>query len=152
ETQERIFRERYRAGAHSPFGDYRRWQGQTWGRVTGAAAAVPGTSNHGNGLAVDVKTSRSKGDAPYPFGVVFGSFNDADRLEFLRVAREHGWADTEGRSVNECWHQTYYPGLDKHRGARIRLPKAGEVGIGSRGADVERLQILLNQRLPGPNL
>lgn len=120
ETQERIFRERYRAGAYSPFGDYRRWQGQTWGRVTGAAAAVPGTSNHGGGVAVDVKTSRSKGDAPYPETVVFTAFGDADRLAFLRVAAAHGWADDEGRSVGELWHLTYYPARDKHRGEVAR--------------------------------
>jgi peptidoglycan hydrolase-like protein with peptidoglycan-binding domain len=152
EIQERIFRERYRPGASSPFGDYRRWNGQVWGRVTGAAAAVPGTSNHGGGIAVDVKTSRSKGDAPYPQTVVFGSFNDADRLAFLRVAADHGWRDAEGRSVGEHWHLTYYPEHDKHRGARIRFPKRGELGLGSKGADVERVQVLLNQRLSGPNL
>lgn len=116
ETQERLFRERYRAGARSPFGDYRTWQGRTWGRVTGAAAAVPGTSNHGSGRAVDVKTSRSKGDPAYPKAVVFTAFNDPDRLAFLKVANKHGWYDDEGRSVGELWHLTYYPDRDKHRG------------------------------------
>lgn len=123
ETQERIFRERYRAGARSPFGDYRRWQGQTWGRVTGAAAAVPGTSNHGGGVAVDVKTRRSAGDPAYPKAVVFTSFNDPDRLAFLRVAAAHGWADDEGRSVGELWHLTYYPARDKHRGEKPAASK-----------------------------
>ena len=118
ETQERIFRERYRAGAHSPFGDYRRWKGQVWGRVTGAAAAVPGTSNHGGGVAVDVKTRRSAGDPGHDKAVVFTSWNDPDRVRFLKVAAEHGWRDDEGRSVGELWHLTYYPHLDKHRGKK----------------------------------
>lgn len=122
ETQVRIFKERYRPGAHSPVGDYRTWpqylggDGRVWGRVTGAAAAVPGTSNHGGGVAVDVKTARQAGDPPYSEAVIFGSWNDADRARFLRVAAEHGWDDDEGRSVGELWHLTYYPSKDQHRG------------------------------------
>lgn len=125
EIQVRLFKERYRPGAHSPFGDYRTWpvslggDGRVWGRVTGAAAAVPGTSNHGGGVAVDVKTSRSTGDAKYPTAVVFTSFGDTDRLAFLRVAQEFGWDDAEGRMVGELWHLTYYPGLDQHRGESL---------------------------------
>lgn len=54
EVQERIFRQRYTttplAGRPS-----RVWNGVTWWQKPGtAAAAVPGTSNHGWGLAVDV--------------------------------------------------------------------------------------------------
>jgi hypothetical protein len=120
ETQERIFRERYRVGARSPYGDYRTWQGKTWGRVTGAAAAVPGTSNHGGGVAVDVKTSRDKGDPAYPKAVVFTAFSDPDRLAFLKVAAKHGWYDDEGRSVGELWHLTYYPERDKRKGRPTR--------------------------------
>jgi hypothetical protein len=127
ETQERLFDRvkypstgRYLPGRTSPYGDYRRYKGQVWGRVVGAAAAVPGTSNHGSGLAVDVKTSRSAGDPAYPKAVVFTSFNDPDRLAFLKVAAAHGWYDTEGRSVNEPWHLTYYPERDKHKGRPTR--------------------------------
>jgi peptidoglycan hydrolase-like protein with peptidoglycan-binding domain len=125
EIQRAIFVDRYRSGAHSPVGDYRRWprslggDDRVWGRRAGtAAAAVPGTSNHGGGVAVDVKTSRSAGDPGHDKAVVFTSWNDPDRTRFLRVAAEHGWRDTEGRSVGELWHLTYYPHLDKHRGKR----------------------------------
>jgi len=125
ETQERLFDRvkypstgRYLPGRTSPYGDYRRYKGQVWGRVTGAAAAVPGTSNHGGGVAVDVKTSRSAGDPGHDKAVVFTSWNDPDRVRFLKVAAEHGWRDTEGRSVGELWHLTYYPHLDKHRGEK----------------------------------
>lgn len=57
-VQERIFKERYRKGAASK--DQRTWNGEKWGRVTGAAAAVPGTSNHGWGLAVDIANASGK--------------------------------------------------------------------------------------------
>lgn len=93
------------------------YRGSWWTRKAGtAAAAVPGTSNHGSGRAVDVKTSRSAGDPAYPKAVVWSSWNDADRREFLKVAAEHGWYDDEGRKVNEVWHLTYYPERDKHLG------------------------------------
>lgn len=95
------------------------YRGSWWTRKAGtAAAAVPGTSNHGSGRAVDVKTSRSAGDPAYPVAVVWNSWNDADRREFLRVAAKHGWADDEGRQVNEVWHLTYYPERDRHRGEK----------------------------------
>jgi len=95
------------------------YRGSWWTRKDGtAAAAVPGTSNHGGGVAVDVQTSRRPGDPPYAEAVIFGSWSDVDRTRFLRVAAEHGWADDEGRSVGELWHLTYYPERDKHRGVK----------------------------------
>lgn len=122
ETQERIFLERYQTSyiQYAPGRvDARTWQGRTWYRKPGtAAAAVPGTSNHGGGLAVDVKTARQAGDPPYAEAVIFGSWSDVDRTRFLRVAAEHGWDDDEGRIVNELWHLTYYPERDKHRGEK----------------------------------
>jgi peptidoglycan hydrolase-like protein with peptidoglycan-binding domain len=119
ETQERIFKERYRPGTR-PGADNRYWPGHGWyHRVTGASAAVPGTSNHGAGDAVDVKTSRSPGDPGHDFAVVFTSWSDRDRTRFLNVASEFGWDDAEGRRVNELWHLTYYPERDKHRGGGI---------------------------------
>lgn len=138
-TQERIFRERYAPGRFSPFNDYRFWpkDGRTWARVTGAAAAVPGTSNHGGGVAVDVKTQRQPGDPSYAEAVVFTSWNDADRARFLRVAAEHGWDDDEGRSVGELWHLTYYPDRDQHRGETVRPPRKGPLTVREK---VERVQ------------
>jgi len=125
ETQERIFLERYDrgnlAGRRGYTNDVRWWPSANsyWTRKAGtAAAAVPGTSNHGGGLAVDVKTSRQKGDPPYEQAVIFAGWNDADRTRFLRVAAEHGWDDDEGRSVGEVWHLTYYPERDQHRGEK----------------------------------
>lgn len=99
--------------------DVRWWPAKAsyWTRKAGsAAAAVPGTSNHGSGLSVDVKTRRDVGDAGHEFTVIWNSWTDADRTRFLRIAAKHGWYDTEGRSVNEVWHLTYYPARDQHRG------------------------------------
>jgi len=120
EIQERIFRERYVPGNHAGkagfTNDVRTWNGTKWTRKAGtAAAAVPGTSNHGGGLAVDVRTSRNAATRSRPF-VVFTSFTDPDRLAWLKAAKPHGWADDEGRSVNEPWHLTYYPARDQHKG------------------------------------
>jgi len=136
ETQEKLFDgEKYpnqapqygrylrgnRAGQNGFTNDVRWWpaKGSYWTRKEGcAAAAVPGTSNHGGGLAVDVKTRREADDPPYAEAVIFASWSDADRTRFLRVAAEHGWDDDEGRIVNELWHLTYYPARDKHRGVK----------------------------------
>ena len=92
-VQEAIFRQRYRAGAYSPFGDYRSWLGQRWGRVTGAAAAVPGTSNHGWGIAVDVTG--------------LGGFSGLRYRQLASLAARFGFSNAEGRSVNEAWHWTF---------------------------------------------
>ena len=95
---------------------YRWYRGSWWTLKKGyAVAAPPGTSNHGGGLAVDVRTRRTKADPPNSEAVVFTSWNDADRLAFAKVAREFGWLDTEGRHANELWHFTYYPEHDKWR-------------------------------------
>jgi len=125
ETQERIFLERYDRGylvGRTGYTDDARWwpaKASWYTRKVGyAAAAVPGTSNHGGGLAVDVKTRREADDLPYAEAVIFASWTDTDRARFLRVAAEHGWYDDEGRSVNELWHLTWYPARDKHRGQK----------------------------------
>lgn len=121
-TQEEIFLDRYDrgnlAGRPGYTNDVRFWPGHGyWTRKAGeAAAAVPGTSNHGGGLAVDVKTKREKGDPPYEEAVIFASFDDEDREAFLKVANKHGWYDDEGRDVEEFWHLTYYPARDQFRG------------------------------------
>jgi len=101
--QERFFFERYEKGKYSPYGDYRSYKGATYGRVRGAAAAIPGTSNHGLGTTVDV----------VDFGSV-GEFDNARRQASIAILRRHGWDDTEGRSVSEPWHLVYVPSQDTH--------------------------------------
>lgn len=161
ETQVRLFTERYERKAwpfRGPYGDVRTWNGKRYVRVRGAAAAVPGTSNHGGGVAVDVKTGRSSGDPGRATAVVFTSWSDRDRVQFLRDAAEFGWDDAEGRRVNELWHLTYYPEKDKHRGkgastSKPSVPASGKrkptppqtIRRGSQGFPV----ILLQRRLGG---
>ncbi|WP_418276911.1 peptidoglycan-binding protein [Isoptericola jiangsuensis] len=105
--QRTFFFQRYRRGARSPFRDYRKYDGATYGRVRGAAAAVPGYSNHGWGLAVDVND----------FGGV-GEFGNGRRCKAYPILKNHGWTETEGRRVNEPWHLVYNPTADQGAGRR----------------------------------
>lgn len=149
ETQLRIFEERYDrgnlAGRRGYTTDVRWWpaKGSYYTRKAGtAAAAVPGTSNHGGGVAVDVKTSRSAGDPPYAEAVIFAGWNDVDRVRFLRVAAEHGWDDDEGRSVGELWHLTYYADRDQHRGEAVPTPPQKEKDFMATMSESEKKALL----------
>lgn len=100
DVQERIFRQRYQPGAHSPFGDYRWWNGVRWGRVTGAAAAVPGTSNHGWGLAVDTgqETDGDIGTEPIGGAALAWLVDNEERFGFSHELQ------------SEPWHIRYFAG------------------------------------------
>lgn len=94
-VQERIFRQRYTPDRVTGI-DPRQWLGRVWWRLAGfAAAAVPGTSNHGLGITCDVR------DAAGALRYRTEHFN-----EFATKATAHGWSNVEGRSVNEAWHWT----------------------------------------------
>jgi hypothetical protein len=92
-VQVSTFLDRYlpaRTGA-GVYGDVRWWNGVRYVRKAGkAAAAVPGTSNHGKGRAVDVTG--------------LGGFAGQRYAEFAQVAVPLGWSNAEGRSVDEPWH------------------------------------------------
>jgi hypothetical protein len=104
--QEKFFFQRYKAGKASPFGDYRVYKGVRYGRTNGAAAAIPGTSNHGWGLAVDV----------VDFGGV-GQWNHPRRVAAIGILKKHGWTDDEGRGkIQEPWHLVYNPAKDQRKG------------------------------------
>lgn len=100
--QERFFFERY---APTPSGgvDVRWYKGVRYSRVRGAPAAIPGTSNHGWGLAVDIDD----------FGAYGTSGNARSRLA-TPILEKHGWTDTEGSSIGEPWHRVYNPAKDTH--------------------------------------
>jgi hypothetical protein len=95
ENQERVFLQRYtpQATGSGPLGDVRFWNGVRYVRVTGAAAAVPGTSNHGWAIAVDVS--------------LIGPFGGTRYDQFAAVAQPEGWSNREGMSVNEPWHWVF---------------------------------------------
>lgn len=100
--QERFFFERY---APTPSGgiDVRWYKGVRYSRVRGAPAAIPGTSNHGWGLAVDVDD----------FGA-YGTSGNARSAKATPILEKHGWTDNEGSSIGEPWHRVYNPAKDTH--------------------------------------
>lgn len=87
-----VFLQRYipQATGGGIYGDVRWYRNVRYVRRHGAAAAVPGTSNHGKGLAVDIANAG-------PFG---GPFHDW----LLATGPALGFTNTEGRSVHEPWH------------------------------------------------
>lgn len=94
-TQKSIFLDRYKpqATGSGPYGDVRHYNGTRYVRTKGAAAAIPGTSNHGLGKAVDVKGATA--------------FGNGVHAELSAIASTYGYSNAEGRSVNEPWHFTY---------------------------------------------
>jgi LAS superfamily LD-carboxypeptidase LdcB len=77
--QELIFRQRYTTTPNGTTG--RLWEGKVWYKKPGvAAAAVPGTSNHGWGLACDTGEERD--------GDTGTESIDTGTLEWLRVNAE----------------------------------------------------------------
>lgn len=92
ETQERLFRERYK---RIPWvRGSKVWNGERWWLWYGATAAVPGFSNHGLGLAVDIHTVGL--GTPYAPGV---------KLRWLlEYAEDFGWS---WELQSEAWHLRY---------------------------------------------
>lgn len=97
--QAQIFTSRYSRGAYSPYGDYRTYQGATWGRTSGLGpVASPDVgSNHTRGYAVDFAVSQ--GSASFQWLVAH--------------AAEYGFNHVEGASIAEpwhwCWHVAIFP-------------------------------------------
>lgn len=95
-TQERIFRQRYTT-TYLPGRPRKSWLGRWWYLKAGyAAAAVPGTSNHGLGITVDVAN--------------LGGFGSTKYRQFAALAEPAGWSNAEGRSINEFWHWSHLGG------------------------------------------
>jgi LAS superfamily LD-carboxypeptidase LdcB len=107
--QERFFFERYsrQASGNGPFGDVRWYKGARYVRTSGAPAAIPGNSNHGWGVAVDVDD----------FGAYRTTGNARSRLA-TPILEKHGWTDDEGRSIGEPWHRVYKPERDTQKNAK----------------------------------
>lgn len=99
QDQHDIFVDRYRVGAKSPWGDYRTYQGKTWGRVSGKGTVMSpdDVSNHTLGYALDVNITQ---------GGVCQRWNIAN-------APKYGFNWVEGKAVKEpwhwCWHVTFRP-------------------------------------------
>lgn len=75
------------------------WNGKRWYLRPGQSmAAIPGTSNHGWGLAIDVDD--------------LGGFNATKWKQFREVAARNGWNNDEGKSIGEWWHWVYVAAND----------------------------------------
>lgn len=113
--QERVFRANYTTiksqGDPSNTvanGGIKQWNGKTWYRKPGkATAAVPGTSNHGWGKAVDFQN--------------LGKYESSTWKAFALVAPEHGWSNVEGKAANEPWHWVYNESNDQHKEDGVEL-------------------------------
>lgn len=112
EVQEATFRARYRTAPIA--GRPRRWwQSRWWYQLPGtAAAAVPGTSNHGLGVAVDFAG--------------LGGFGGKGYAWLSANAARHGWSNTEGRSVNEYWHWVR-DGSDRYPWRKVEVTGAWDL-------------------------
>lgn len=108
-VQDEIFLDRYRpqATGSGPFGDVRHYNGRRYVRVKGAAAAIPGTSNHGWGRAVDITD--------------MGGFGNSRYRALSALAGYYGWSNSAGRSIGEYWHWEYTYANDAS--ARRPVPK-----------------------------
>lgn len=107
-TQERIFTQRYapQATGGGIYGDVRFWNGVRYVRKPGtAAAAVPGTSNHGWGLALDLADGVNTGTGP--------------AWDWLQAnAAHYGWTNpawAKNPRTYEPWHWEYNPDLDQSK-------------------------------------
>lgn len=95
--QERIFRDRY----YIHILGTRRWQGKRWRKRPGvAAAAVPGTSNHGWALAVDLGSELDGDDGTE-------SISNAAVAWLVGNAHLYGFS---AELQSEPWHWFYYAG------------------------------------------
>lgn len=111
-----------------------------WLAGTGAPAAEPGTSNHGWGEALDLASN-------------INSFSSAEHKWMRENAPKFGWRHPywarEGGGRQEAWHWEFVGG--GKTGPRIQRPKAGEIGLGSSGAQARKVQGLLNDALKPQN-
>lgn len=138
--QEALFRERYKPGENDGCGS-KTWQGQTWYLQRSdkggcyAMAAVPGTSNHGWGIADDF-SEWDEGDPS------IGSSLDLVDLQWLaNNARSFGFA-LDIRSEQWHWHW-YMPSnpntltqrtVDTLKGAGVAIPDLSRWGFTVPGA------------------
>lgn len=137
ELQVKIFTERYdiRWIGRGPYGDVRWWNGKRYVRMRNAAAAVPGTSNHGIGVAVDFASG------------INSSFSSPQHNWMKAHAGRFGWSNAAGRTINEPWHWEYNPVNDSLIGTGGS--GAGVIAGPSAGAQIE--EIVTDKPLPEVN-
>ncbi len=118
-VQERIFLQRYarQSSGGGFYGDVRHYNGVRYVRKRGtASASVPGTSNHGSGLAVDI-TGINAGYGNRPTDAYRWLSNNASAYGWTNPA----WAKT--RNFWEPWHWEYNPSHDTKPTPPPTIPK-----------------------------
>jgi LAS superfamily LD-carboxypeptidase LdcB len=146
EAQEALFRRRYQ-DSYNPLTctlKSKMWNGVKWWQLRGVAmAAVPGTSNHGWGLAVDAALWTGSGVASITSNAKSWAWLQANAVRF-------GWS---WEVQSEPWHIRYYAG-DKVPAAVLAFENGTPIApdavrpvlrIGSTGPDVRDLQMLLTK-------
>lgn len=149
EQQVNLFRQRY-TSVYDPglntLEDKRVWNGVTYYKRLGVAAvAVPGTSNHGWGLAVDTAID-ADGDLAFEWPT--NSLNQAAINWLLANASKFGFS---WELQSEPWHIRYVTGdkipqavLDYEKGTTTPPPAPdvprATIRLGSTGAEVTKLQ------------
>lgn len=91
-----VFTQRYRRtyAEYAPGRvDRRTWNGVYYYRWNGPAAAVPGTSNHGKGITVDITD--------------LGGYSGKKFSQIKALLIAEGWSNAEGASIGESWHWNY---------------------------------------------
>lgn len=142
EAQESLFKQRYTTDvlAGRPT---KNWQGKVWyQRPRTAIAAVPGTSNHGWGLALDLAID-ADGDEAFEWPVKSIDKKAVDWL--LRNADRFGFA---WELQSEPWHLVYVAGpnlpqavLDFEGGVLVPGPSVDKVEEGLEAAKKYRLKL-----------
>jgi LAS superfamily LD-carboxypeptidase LdcB len=90
EKQKALFLARY-STAYKANTDRKVWEGKTWYRHTGATTAAPGTSNHGWGLAVDVRVKRNGSSIPIDDAAVAWLVENEERFGFSHEIQSEPW-------------------------------------------------------------
>jgi LAS superfamily LD-carboxypeptidase LdcB len=129
--------------------DRKIWEGKTWYKHTGATTAAPGTSNHGWGLAVDVRVKRGGVERPI----------DDPAVAWL-VANEHRFGFSH-EIQSEPWHIRYWagdnspiktpiPAIPEDDMTPAESKQLAEVHRALVGADSAMKEVLDAARLNGP--
>ena len=140
--QEALFKERYTTNV-LPGRPTKNWQGKTWYQLPRTAmAAVPGTSNHGWALALDLAID-ADGDEAFEWPVKSIDKKAVDWL--LKNAKQYGWA---WELQSEPWHLVYIAGdkvpqavLDFEGGVAPVAPSVDKVEEGLAAARKHKLSI-----------
>jgi hypothetical protein len=109
EQQETLFRQRYTTVPNGR--ESKTWNGVRWYLNPGvASAAVPGTSNHGWGLAVDVAYDGDTSDGVGPDDAL-GITSHPRWPDLVAVATSFGWGWEWSSETAEPWHIRYFKGV-----------------------------------------